>query len=278
MRRLIGILALAIAAAACGGGAGAPSSGPFPEAAFAFSASSNLAVGTQRLLVAVATPEGSRLAAPTIPVTIAVWPEGSEDLSRGLPGEFIWAIPEVSGLYKVTFQFDQPGLWTVRVTPNGGPALEDFTITVIPEASTPAFGDPAPASDTPVAADHPIAEISTDPEPDPRFYQLSVADAVTSGRPTVVVFATPKFCQTAICGPTLDRVKEVADAYPDVNFVHVEVYTNLDDPANLEVVPAVVEWGLPTEPWVFVIDAGGIVTAAFEGVVTPEELTAALGG
>lgn len=267
-----------MAGSSCGGGADTGSPGPFPEGAFAFTASSTIAVGTERLLVAVSNPDGSRLAAPTIPVTIQVWAEGAEDAAQILPGEFVWAIPDVSGLYKATFQFDRAGLWVVRVTPDGGGPLEDFVIQVSPETSTPGVGDPAPLSETPVVADHPIAEISTDPDPDLAFYQLSIRDAVTSGRPTVVVFATPKFCQTAICGPTLDRVKEIAGQYPEVNFVHVEVYTNLDDPANLVVAPAVTEWGLPSEPWVFVIDAAGVVTARFEGVVTPGEISAAIVG
>jgi hypothetical protein len=54
------------------------------------------------------------------------------------------------------------------------------------------------------------------------------------------------------------------------------VYTNLDDAQNLEPVPAVLEWGLPTEPWVFVVDAQGFVVGRFEGVVSAEEITAAL--
>ena len=36
------------------------------------------------------------------------------------------------------------------------------------------------------------------------------------------------------------------------------------------------EWGLPTEPWVFVVDAKGKVAAKFEGMAYPDELTAAL--
>jgi hypothetical protein len=41
--------------------------------------------------------------------------------------------------------------------------------------------------------------------------------------------------------------------------------------------PAVDEWGLPTEPWVFVVDSEGIILGRFEGLVTPEELAALLG-
>ncbi len=58
--------------------------------------------------------------------------------------------------------------------------------------------------------------------------------------------------------------------YPEVNWVHVEVFTNLD------LVPAVTEWGLPSEPWVFVVDSAGLVQGRFEGVVDEAELSALL--
>ena len=57
-------------------------------------------------------------------------------------------------------------------------------------------------------------QISTDATPDPAFYETSVADALAAHKPFVLVFATPKFCQSAQCGPTLDRVKPVAAAPP----------------------------------------------------------------
>ena len=36
------------------------------------------------------------------------------------------------------------------------------------------------------------------------------------------------------------------------------------------------EWLLPTEPWTFVVDADGRVAMRFEGLVTVEEVLAAL--
>ena len=36
------------------------------------------------------------------------------------------------------------------------------------------------------------------------------------------------------------------------------------------------DWYLQSEPWVFVIDADGIITARFEGPASPEELTTAV--
>ena len=287
MRRLTFLLlVLGLVAVACGdddattttaASTTTASATAFPEDAFAFVASSDLAVGRERLLVAVSNPNGARLPRPEIPVTITVWLQGREFQPQTLPADFIWAIPDVSGLYKVWAAFDVPGIWVVSVQPDQGPALAEFPIQVQEFPQTVAVGDPAPPSDSVTLADAPLEEITTATHPDESFYQMSIADAVTSGRPSVIVFATPKFCQTAICGPTLERVSEIKPSFPGVNFLHVEVFTNLDDPANLATVPAITEWGLPTEPWVFVVDADGIVTARFEGVVDASEIAEALG-
>lgn len=270
----IRLVAVALVAAACGG---STASSPFGDDAFLISASSDLGVGTDRLLLAVTTGTGARVASPDVDVSIRVFPDGLEDEAQQASGVFVWAIEGVSGLYRATFDFDRNGVWWVEVVPDGGKPLELLPINVFADPSTPAVGDPAPQSDSATLYDAPLAEITTDPTPNAAFYELSVAEAVTSGRPSVIVFATPKFCQTAICGPTLERIHEIAPTHPGVNFVHVEVFTNLDDPANLEPVAAVLEWGLPTEPWIFVVDETGTVVARFEGLVTAEELTAALG-
>lgn len=267
------LLALTLASSACGDDG---ASGPFPAGAFALSASSNLAVGTERLLIGVASQDGGRLASPDIPVSVRIRPEDGQ-ASASMPATFMWAVPDVSGLYRVTVEFPTPGTWFVEVTPDGSQALPEFPVTVLAEPITIGLGRPAPASETPTAADFDLADISTDDDPDPRFYELSVADAVASGRPSVIVFSTPRFCSTGVCGPTLDDIKAMAPNYPEVNFVHVEVFTNLDDPDNLAVVPAVQEWGLPTEPWVFVVDADGIVIGRFEGVISADEIADLLG-
>ena len=41
----------------------------------------------------------------------------------------------------------------------------------------------------------------------------------------------------------------------------------------MTLVPAVVEWALPAEPWVFVTDANGVVSASFEGAASDAELS-----
>ena len=110
------------------------------------------------------------------------------------------------------------------------------------------------------------------------MYESSIGDAVTSGSASVIVFATPAFCASRACGPLLDQVKALRPQYQDVEFVHVEIYEDLqvESVEELTAVPATEEWGLPSEPWVFVVDSAGVVSAAFEGAASDEELTAAI--
>jgi hypothetical protein len=168
------------------------------------------------------------------------------------------------------------------VAPATGDPLPPTGFNVLADTSAPALGERAPASPTPTVGEAPFEQFTTDSDPDPAFYELSLDEAVGNGRKTVVIFSTPAFCQTATCGPLLDIVKGEAPNYPDVNFVHVEVYTNLTDPdfapipANLAPSVGAAWWNLPSEPWVFVVDESGIVQARFEGVMAPEELQAEL--
>ena len=102
-----------------------------------------------------------------------------------------------------------------------------------------------------------------------------------------MAFATPKFCQSQQCGPTLDRLKPIAAAHPDVTFINVEPYqlevvdgqlqpVLTGDPAQLTPAASTDEWGLLSEPWVFVVDRDGIVTASFMLIFSDEELEAAV--
>ena len=61
-------------------------------------------------------------------------------------------------------------------------------------------------------------------------------------------------------------------------FIHVEPY-ELDKALSGEaLVPIAImgEWGLQTEPWIFVVDAEGKVAAKFEAFVMVDEIETAL--
>lgn len=290
LRKLLAGVAAACLLASCGGDTttGSPSTtareetksfdGPYKGDVYPVFASSEIVVGTNRLLVGLLDDQDAPIGSPRIDVHArffdltggAETPVGEQDL------RFIPTIPGRLGLYMGQVEFDRPGKWgaELEVVGEGLDEVVRASFRVTRSATTPEVGKRVPASDTPTAASRQAtARISTDPRPDPRFYSTSIAGALKSRKPFVAVFATPKFCTSQVCGPTLDVVKRVSKAWPDITFIHVEVYTNLDDPSNLETVPAVEQWGLPSEPWVFVVDDRGRLAAKYEGVVAPFELT-----
>ncbi len=279
MRRLACLLVLGVLLAGCG----AAESGDALASASAIVVSSDLAPGRARLLVGLVGPDGTRLGSPHDEVAIEIAPADRPDLRSRAPGAFTWIIEGGIGLYRAEFQIDAPGQYVATVVPDGGLPLEPVPFTVNPETFAPGIGDLAPLTPTPTLSGNALEAISTDPDPDPSFYAMSLDEAVSSGRPTVAVFSTPGFCVTTACGPMLDLAKEVAPGYPEVHFVHVEIYEGFDeadfspDPAHLAPAVTAGGWNLPTEPWVFVVDAFGIVTDRFEGVMDPAELREALG-
>jgi hypothetical protein len=279
MRRRAAALAFTVLAAACGGEAAPDTFGPDT---FAIVANADIGTGRSRVLVGILEGGGRRVGSPEEAITITVTHSEDESLTETRDGVFTWIIEDAFGLYRAEFDLEKPGLWRVDIQPEHGRALPPTGFHALEDTAAPSIGDPAPAPVTPTLADSPYAQITTDGDPEPRFYELSLDEAIGNGTPTVVVFSTPAFCQTATCGPLLDIVKEVAPEHPGIDFVHIEVYTNLTDPDFAPVpenlAPSVLAewWNLPSEPWVFVVDGGGIVTDRFEGVMAAEELAASL--
>ena len=100
---------------------------------------------------------------------------------------------------------------------------------------------------------------------------LTIAEAVDSGLPTVIVMASPAFCTNAVCGPQVEVLQELKDEFEGkANFVHVDYYDNPEeiqgDLTRAVVSPVAKQWGLPSTEWSFVIDRDGIVSGRFEGL------------
>jgi len=267
---LVSLVLLLAVLAACSGGT--------QPIALVASAPASLAVGNQRVLLGIVDPDTQAfLADPEIEASATFTSPSGDEKEVGL--EFVWAIPDQRGLYRVDVDLPEAGNWTVSVAAEGFSPTEPVPLTVVEDTPMPQVGEKGPAVATRTADEFELSEITTDPEPDPELYRLSLDEALTDDRPTVVVFATPAFCTSQTCGPVLDNVKELAPAYPDVDFIHVEVYENLDAQSFEELIPveAVNAWGLPSEPWVFVTDADGVITARYEGTLDPVELEESLG-
>jgi hypothetical protein len=100
---------------------------------------------------------------------------------------------------------------------------------------------------------------------------------VLGEKPVVLLFATPALCLSRVCGPVVDVAEQVKAEYgDDVAFIHQEIWIDNEPggPQNLR--PQVKEYGLFTEPWLFVIDENGEVATRIEGAFSVDELESAL--
>ena len=173
----------------------------------------------------------------------------------------------------------QAGFWglSAEITLADGTTTQaQFTIEVREETESPDIGDMAPPSQNRTLATEPnIEKLTSGRDPNPAFYQMTVAEAVVSERPSVIIFSTPAFCQTAICAQVLHSSEEVFESLIDkANFIHLEIYKQFNP--ELVLADEVTEWKLSSEPWTFVLDDKGRVAARFGGPVSPGEITAVL--
>ena len=192
---------------------------------------------------------------------------------EGLPAGFYVAYPTLdkAGNWGVEIQTQLPG--------QAQPSVSKLALKVKEKSDVPNVGQPAPATKTPTANDTPLDQLSSGQNPNPSMYQLSLDTALTSGKPTALLFATPAFCATATCGPSLSVMEGLQKTYGDkMNFIHVEVYKYpfSESAAKGELSAPMAAWGLRSEPWLYLIDAKGIIAARFEGGITKEEIGPAL--
>jgi hypothetical protein len=255
-------------------------------------ASSEKLVGESRLLFALVDDQNRPIADDTLEVEIGFFdlctdPGTPTEIVR--PG-FAWGVVGQRAFYVTTPTLTQPGPWGAAVAvrdPSTGVATgAKLQFTVSEGGFGPRVGDAAPSLKTLTLADvgGDVRRISTDPMPEPDFYTTSLDDALAAREPFLLAFITPAFCMSAQCGPTIDVVKQAVEAAP-IRVVAVEPYqlvykdgrlqpVRQDD--NFVPVEAANAYGIPTEPWLFVVGADGTITGSFEAVVGDQELVDAI--
>ena len=312
LTRLLALAIIAVSVASCGGSPADPGSSALSTVPAASDAalterptsagpnilpifiSSEILAGRNRFLFSLTDRANKLVAAPDVPVTLEFYnvDEDPDTVVSTTDARFVWGVQDLKGLYVADVEFPGAGRWGVRFTaryPDGRAEQVRADFDVAPAGSAPAIGAAAVPFDTPTVAGTPdgnLKRLSSDADPDARFYQTSIKEALASRSPFVVAFATPAFCQTAMCGPMLENLKAAADAYPQLTFINVEPYRmtfeegrlqpELDGSGNLQAAAWTDAWGLRTEPWIFVVDGDGMVAARFEAAVGDDELRAAL--
>jgi hypothetical protein len=244
----------------------------------------DFAPGPIRFTFLVIANDGRPVARPTAAVTLARSADAAPLESAtarlepiGVPG--VSAAPfGVPSIYVVHLNAPSTGTYFVRARPQGATIEGIGNIIVQKRSYSPAVGAKAIASRTPtLATTHgKLAPLTTATHPDRALYTTSVASALARHEPFVLAFATPKFCSSRTCGPVVDVLSYVRKHSPaeGTRFLHVEVFKDNDPAKGYN--RWMKDWGLQSEPWVFVVGRDGRITAKFEGSVSVRELTAAL--
>lgn len=238
-------------------------------------------VGSNRVAFGLRTDTNA--AVTDADVTVFVGREGEQDRPPIAQAKATWLQGEVAALalYVATVAFPTPGRWLMGVqaktkdgkTLNGGTALP-----VIDQSPSPMPGQPAVAVATATTANPLDADPLCSERPVCSMHAISLDDALKNGKPTVVTFAAPAYCQSETCGPVVRLVHaEAKRAAGRANFIHVEAY---DKDKVGQLTKPLAAWKFQLEPWTYFIDGKGIVQDRIPGAFGDTELAervAALG-
>jgi hypothetical protein len=183
-----------------------------------------------------------------------------------------------SVVYSTQLDFPADGEWGIAALIKEGGEIKGTVLSsaVVGEFSKiPRPGEKAPVIHTPTPDDvgGDLAKITTRIPPDTQN-KVDYADALGK-EPIVLLFATPQFCQSRVCGPVVDVAEQAKQEGGDeAAFIHMEIY-NDNDPGK-DVRPQVRAFSLPSEPWLFAIDRQGKVSSVLEGAFGLEALGAAV--
>jgi hypothetical protein len=188
-------------------------------------------------------------------------------------------------VYATEIEFSRAQWWGAELSIEiDGEQLAPMKVPFRVEGDTPepAFGERVPAIEQTTTSDvDDLALIDSSDPPHPEWHDITVADALELDRPLVIAFATGAFCQTQFCGPVIEGViGPLSERYGDeAEFIVIEPF-DLEAAWGGELVPvsAMAQWGLDSEPWVFVTDTDGRVAGKFQGITSEAEVGAVLEG
>jgi hypothetical protein len=178
-------------------------------------------------------------------------------------------------VYTTHLDFPRKGDWRIVALVREGRELRTAHLAsalVGAYRKVPRIDQEAPLIHTPTAAsvNGDLSKITTRVPPDTQN-EVDFAEALGK-KPIVLLFATPQFCQSRVCGPVVDVAEQVKRRYgKKIDFIHMEIY-NDNDP-NKGARPQVRAFHLPSEPWLFTVGRDGRIENELEGAFGVAELT-----
>jgi hypothetical protein len=184
-----------------------------------------------------------------------------------------------TAVYVTRVDFPTDGEWRIAAMIKRGSKLEATLLpsAIVGDYIVPRVGERPPRIHTltPESVGGDLSKITTRVPPE-SMNQSDFYDALGK-KPIVLVFATPQFCQSRVCGPVVDVVAQVQEKFGDrVDFIHQEIYKDNDPSKGVRA--QVRAFNLPNEPWAFVIDRNGVLRTVIEGAFGVNELERAVEG
>ncbi|CAN5695642.1 hypothetical protein BH10ACT3_BH10ACT3_17270 [soil metagenome] len=172
--------------------------------------------------------------------------------------------------------FPKPGLYDINATRGDVRLNSQVMVSEASKVQNPLIGSVLPPASTPTLT----ASFDVDPictrVPTCPFHDEDLTTVLGTGRPVVVLLASPAYCRTSACGPILDVLIEEAAALPDnVVVIHSEVYKNPKDVSDLNdatLAPLPETYRMGFEPSLFVTDASNLLVARGDIVVDRGEM------
>ena len=242
-------------------------------------ATSVFTVGEDRLAFGMIDDQGQFVYGPTV-VYVAPTPDDPAEGPFVAPADVLvtegryrsrQAAEETdpfAAVYQAKVPFSQKGPYAVLAVTRSGntfvAAPAQLQVSTKKADDIPDVGERAPDVPTDTIESVKGDEDLLDTRTPPSDMHAESFDQVVGKKPVALLFATPQLCQSRVCGPVTDVALQLKAKYGDrMEFIHQEVYVDNDPQAGLR--ESLRSFQLRTEPWLFVIDADGMITARLEG-------------
>lgn len=243
--------------------------------------------GTRRLAFGLTTRSGAFIYAPTA-IYIAKSPGAPAKGPFLAPADPMSVQPQfrskqnsgpggIKAIYSAALPIPSAGTFTVLSLTRTGKGLVGAPgeIAATKSSPIPNVGQrpPAIATDTEATVGGNTAMLTTRQPPE-QMHSVSF-NKVLGKRPIALLFSTPQFCISRVCGPVTDVAVQLQHQFANkITFIHEEVYVNNQPSKGLR--PQLRAFHLRTEPWLFTINRRGIIAARLEGAFGTTELSQAL--
>jgi hypothetical protein len=183
----------------------------------------------------------------------------------------------IQAIYAASVPLPGAGTFTVLSLTRGPDGLigAPGEIAVAKSSPIPNVGQRAPDINTDtVASVGGKVSLLTTRVPAEQMHSVSL-NQVLGTRPVALLFSTPQFCVSRVCGPVTDVTVALQHEFGSrITFIHEEVYAHNQPKAGLR--PQMKAFHLQTEPWLFAINRHGVIVARLEGAFGTTELRQAL--